>query len=259
MFSRWRKNDGFDWVAYVPTQIVRRRKARRERVEQAAAKAKVAAKDAARKSAEGIGKGAAKAASAVKENGGALAHGAGVGLGRLGGRIGLLAQAGNQRLGRVARFAGLSVTRGAGVLGVLVLAGAGLRAALAAGRHDLDRPGRIAMACGLAALVVAVAPAIWRVVAPGLAGFALQALKTRQAGDRPRQPAPCGIQTGDCVRVLAGVGIPIAIRRISHRRAAPLRPPRGAWPTNDAKGPYSPALDDRHTTQTSPPPLFCLA
>lgn len=75
MFGRWRKTDGFKWVGYVPTRIVERRKARRERLEKAAAGAKEGAREIARKSAAGIGNGVGQAGAALASGGGSVARG----------------------------------------------------------------------------------------------------------------------------------------------------------------------------------------
>ena len=197
MFGRWRKNDGFKWVSYVPTQIVLRRRARKERLKQAAAGAQEAAKQAVRKSAAGIEKGVAQAGSAAVAGGGQVARGLGAGLDRAGRRLWLLAQAGAQRLitlfpnGRgatgFARAAYLPA-----IVGIIALAGAVVRAAMAGRTLGFDGWNRGALAVGILALIAAAVPSLWRAFGPGLAGFALQALKTRKATDSGSPAARAG-------------------------------------------------------------------
>ena len=173
MFGFWRKNDGFKWVEYVPTQVLARRKARKDRIKQAAEDAKVAARKAAKKSVAGIEQGVAQAGAVAGAAAVAGARHAGHGLERGAQRVGLLANAGLQKVGQ----AGLA--RLAASLGIMIVAGAGLRVTL----YGFDRAGRIALACGVATVAVAALPVLWRRFAPGAARIALDALKTRRATD----------------------------------------------------------------------------
>jgi endonuclease YncB( thermonuclease family) len=170
MFGFWRKSDGFKWVQYVPTQVLARRKARKDRLKQAAGDAKVAARKVAKKSVAGIEQGVAQAGAVAGSVAAAGARQAGHGLERGGRQLGLLAHAGLQKFGQA------GIVRLAAGLGVITLAGAGLRLAL----YGFDRAGRIALACGAAACAVAALPALWRLFAPGVAQLALDALKTRR-------------------------------------------------------------------------------
>ncbi len=170
MFGFWRKNDGFKWVQYVPTQVLARRKARKDRIRQAADDAKDVARKAAKKSVAGIEQGVAQAGSAAAA--GALQ--AGQGLDRGARRLGLFARAGLQRLGLWLGQTGAG--RLIAGLGVIIIAGAGVRLVL----HGIDRAGRLALACGAATLVVAALPILWRRFAPSVAQLALDALKTRR-------------------------------------------------------------------------------
>lgn len=172
MFGLWRKNDGFKWVSYVPTQIVARRRARREKIQQAAAEAKDAARQVARKSVEGLESGVVQAGALAA----AGAVHAGHGLDRGARSLGHLATAGLRRLAGAVARAGL--VRLAGGLGAVVLAGAMLRI----GFYGLDRAGRAALLLGALAAVVAALPAIWRAWGPAFARLALQALTTQRVG-----------------------------------------------------------------------------
>ena len=170
MFGFWRKNDGFKWVEYVPTQVLARRKARRDRVKQAAEDAKLVARNAAKKSAAGIEQGVAQAGSVAV----AGAMFAGQGLERGARRLASFASAGGRKL--VDRLGQAGAGRLAAWLGAVTLLGAGVRVSL----YGFDRAGRIALACGATALAVAAVPVLWRMFAPLLARRALDALKTRR-------------------------------------------------------------------------------
>jgi endonuclease YncB( thermonuclease family) len=177
MFGLWRKNDGFKWVQYVPTQILARRQARKDRVKQVATDAKDAARQAAKKSVAGIEHGVAQAGSAAA----AGAVQAGQGLERGARKLSLFAGAGVQKSALALGSAGRALGHAGGVrmvtaLGAAVLLAAGIRIAL----YGFDRAGRITVACGVAALALAALPALWRSVSPGIARLALQALKTRR-------------------------------------------------------------------------------
>lgn len=173
MFGFWRKNDGFKWVEYVPTQVLARRKARKDRIRQAAEDAKVAVRKAAKKSVEGIEQGVAQAGAVAGSVAAAGARQAGHGLDRGAQHLGLLANASLQKMGQA------GIVRLAAGLGILTVAGAGLRVAL----YGFDRAGRIALACGVATLAFAALPVLWRRFAPGAARVALEALKTRRVTD----------------------------------------------------------------------------
>jgi endonuclease YncB( thermonuclease family) len=199
MFGFWRKNDGFKWVEYVPTQILARRKARKDRIKQAAGDAKAAARKAAKKSVEGIEQGVAQAGAMAGSVAAAGARQAGQGLERGGRQLGLLANAGLQK------FAQAGMVRLAAGLGILTFAGAGLRVAL----YGFDRAGRIALACGAAAITIAALPGLWRRFAPGAARVALDALKTRRVTDATDTSAGTGMtaaRTGS-LAVTAALGL----------------------------------------------------
>ena len=188
MFGFWRKNDGFKWVEYVPTQILARRKARRDRIKRATDDAKEAARVAAKRSVAGIEQGVvhvgAAAAAGAANAGYGLEHGAR--------RLARLAGAGRRKL------AGAGIVRLVGGLGAIVLVAAGVYSA----QYGFDRGGRIAIACGVASLAMAALPVFWRRFAPGVARVALDALKTRRATDvagaNGRMSAgPSGLPGGD--------------------------------------------------------------
>lgn len=180
MLGFGRKNDGFVWNKYVRTVIVERRRARRERLEQAriaaidGAKASGEAAGAlARKSAQGIGAGAAMAASA----GGRGARRAGALAAAAGRRAGAVSAAGMRR---AVAAVGAGVRRGSphlasalqplvdvlgrpGVALPLMLAGgvavvSGVARIATSGKFDRDSI--IALAIGAACLLAVLVPRV---------------------------------------------------------------------------------------------------
>ena len=200
MFGFWRKNDGFKWVEYVPTQVLARRKARKDRLKQAADDAKVAARKAAKKSVAGIEQGVVQAGSMAGSVAAAGARQAGHGLERGTRQLGLLANAGLQKVGQA------GIVRLAAGLGATTLAGAGLRVAL----YGFDRAGRVALACGVAALAISALPALWRTFAPGAARVALDALKTRRVTDTTDTGSGAGMTAAQAGSLAVAVALGLA-------------------------------------------------
>jgi endonuclease YncB( thermonuclease family) len=197
MFGRWRKTDGFTWVSYVPTQLVARRKARKERLKQAASDAQAAAKKAARKSAASVEKGVAQAGSAALAGGGHVARGLGDGLNKGMRRLGLMAQAGVQRLtssnaAQQGASVSATVTRVLALAGIGAFLAVGIRLAITGTSQGLTGWPRIAVGIGIVAVLAALMPRLWHAIGPTIAGYALHALKTRRADDGGVPPARAG-------------------------------------------------------------------
>lgn len=227
MFWR-RKNDGFKWVAYVPTQLKARRQQRRDRLVQARievlsmsrdmiVRAYAAVLDKSKRAVLALWAGSEWLVATLVNGAIALfslsllaAHAV---WGHVSGILEpLIIALWRWSSGAIATIARSPLLRLAGFVGVLIALGGALKA-LSLG---LDRESRIALLAGSGLALIAALPAVYRCLAPGLAQFALEALKTRRAGvaSKRRMPATARhwpVTQALVIRALAALGILAAV------------------------------------------------